>query len=315
MTVRHDKAGDTDAGGKSTSGHAAQAVDEALGAIRSVQDAEKVLDDLEASHAGVTQSDAEATPPEPGLTALETVAHAVEEAGEREQPAVALATAVEQAAGPPQLGSDQLADAVHGLMSGPAADRLKPRRYLQDAALKRMTPLQAWDASLYISVNRLPRPQFLTRFMSTLSTVFMHGAGWVVLALLMRLRDRDRGHHAVVELIPALVVTDTLVERAIKLYFRRRRPFITLVQALVVGRKPGSWSFPSGHSATSFACASVLGRRYPRPRPLFYSMASLVAFSRVYLGHHYPLDVASGATIGELLSRLVVWTVRRVRKR
>jgi undecaprenyl-diphosphatase len=61
---------------------------------------------------------------------------------------------------------------------------------------------------------------------------------------------------------------------------------------------PGDPAFPSGHAATSFACAAVLAWLTPlNPVPLF-AVATLVAFSRVYVGVHYPLDAVGGAVLG-----------------
>lgn len=57
-------------------------------------------------------------------------------------------------------------------------------------------------------------------------------------------------------------------------------------------------SFPSGHTATSFAVAYAIGARYPALRPALYSVACLIGASRVYLGSHYPSDVAFGALLG-----------------
>ena len=74
------------------------------------------------------------------------------------------------------------------------------------------------------------------------------------------------------------------------------------MRALVVGKKPGSWSFPSGHTASSFAAAWVLSKRWPRQSPLFFALAALVGTSRTYVGAHYPGDVVSGAGAGMLLS-------------
>lgn len=63
-------------------------------------------------------------------------------------------------------------------------------------------------------------------------------------------------------------------------------------------RLPTDPSFPSGHAATSFAGATMLALLVPRLAPALYVLAIGIAFSRVYVGVHYPLDVLAGAVLG-----------------
>ena len=64
-------------------------------------------------------------------------------------------------------------------------------------------------------------------------------------------------------------------------------------------------SFPSGHAAGAMALAALAARFWPRRRGLFFLAAGLVAFSRVYLGQHYPTDVLAGAVLGLAAAALV----------
>ena len=71
-------------------------------------------------------------------------------------------------------------------------------------------------------------------------------------------------------------------------------------------------SFPSGHTASSFASAWILASVWPRRAPVFFSLAGIVGFSRIYLGAHYPGDVASGAMAGTVLSEVTRRLIARL---
>jgi YegS/Rv2252/BmrU family lipid kinase len=224
---------------------------------------------------------------------LETAAQVSASEGETRE---ALAQAAQRATNPELLGIEE------SELSGPLA-------LLREELLHRMQPYQAVDARLFLKVNGLPHPHAANEAMYALTAVMNGGLGWALALLMLTAVDRRRGSRALRQVLPPLWIATMIVEYPVKHYFRRRRPFIDLVQAISVGRKPGTYSFPSGHSAAAFAGAWLLTRHYPLLAPLWYSVAALTGFSRVYLGAHYPGDVLSGAMVGTLLaegSRLAI---------
>jgi undecaprenyl-diphosphatase len=123
---------------------------------------------------------------------------------------------------------------------------------------------------------------------------------------------------AVVRRRPALLVplvgadlTADLLSGAIKSATDRPRPPVRYPVPHALIAVPRDGSFPSGHAATSFACATVLSVFAPRLAPGFLVLAAAVAFSRVYVGVHYPLDVIGGALLGVLVGAGWVWLWRR----
>jgi len=165
-----------------------------------------------------------------------------------------------------------------------------------------MKPYDAIDARLYLAINHLPHNRFLNGFFYTITFLFKGGAAWYGLLALLVLHNPKRGWPVARQIAVPLALSSAAVEFPIKTYVRRHRPFIDVIQATVIGKKPGSWSFPSGHSAGAFGGALLFSRFFPRLRWLFFLIAGLVAFSRIYLGDHYPGDVLFGAASGMALA-------------
>ena len=195
---------------------------------------------------------------------------------------------------------------------GVASDTRRGRRQLRDELFKRLGPLQAVDTFVFLQINQLPHWKLSDRFLTRLSWVMTSGTGWLLFLALATLVDRQRGWKATRAVAPALWLATATVEHPIKKWFRRRRPFISLIEAIIVGRKPGSYSFPSGHSAAAFAGALLLAREYPANARGFFGLASLVAFSRIYLGVHYPGDVLSGSLVGMVLAKIYARLLHKV---
>jgi undecaprenyl-diphosphatase len=99
----------------------------------------------------------------------------------------------------------------------------------------------------------------------------------------------------------------------VKAGVERPRPTRTIPQAdPLIGA--GGWSFPSGHAATAFAGAVSLSYLWRRGAPLFLLLAAAIAFSRVYLGVHYPGDVLAGAALGSVVGLAWVAALRLPRR-
>ena len=92
--------------------------------------------------------------------------------------------------------------------------------------------------------------------------------------------------------VVAVGVSDLLADLG-KALVRRHRPF-----EHQIGPSERTHSFPSGHSATAFAGATMLAYFAPRARVPLYVLAVLIAYSRLYNGVHYPTDVLAGLLLG-----------------
>jgi undecaprenyl-diphosphatase len=99
--------------------------------------------------------------------------------------------------------------------------------------------------------------------------------------------------------IASSTATTFVLNWAIKKLVKRQRPFLTDIRLTPVYR-PGEYSFPSGHTSSAFSAVTALSRAYPKWYVIAPSFlwASAVGYSRMYLGVHYPTDVAAGAALG-----------------
>ena len=137
------------------------------------------------------------------------------------------------------------------------------------------------------------------------------GIVWIILTVILLLipKTRKSGVYMAVALIADLIICNVILKPIVA----RIRPYSInqTVQLLVTPLK--DYSFPSGHTAASFASVSALyfaGRKRMAAGALIVSV--LIAFSRMYLYVHYPTDVLGGLIIGLLCGWIADMIIQKV---
>ncbi|MBI5680589.1 MAG: phosphatase PAP2 family protein [Methanobacterium sp.] len=128
---------------------------------------------------------------------------------------------------------------------------------------------------------------------------------WIVICICIYIFGGEKGKNTAVLCIIALLIGYFLTE-FLKYIVVRPRPYNVLESVHLLTTMDG-YSWPSGHTIAAFTGATLIGREYGTLcLILLILLASIVGFSRIYIGVHYPLDVVSGALIGVLLALLVL---------
>lgn len=154
-----------------------------------------------------------------------------------------------------------------------------------------MSELDA-DLDRYVLANRV---DWLDPVFVGLSIAGSGAVVWLLVGLVLTVMRRSAGPFL---FVAATALVTNLVVTAIKHTVGRERPPAVILDPRPLMEVPATSSFPSGHAATSFACALVLSRLAPRLTVPLFVLAALIAFSRVYVGVHYPFDVVAGAVVG-----------------
>jgi undecaprenyl-diphosphatase len=95
----------------------------------------------------------------------------------------------------------------------------------------------------------------------------------------------------------AILISES-ISGLLKQWIARDRPPLADPDPAPLVDLPATFSFPSGHATVSFACATTLALAVPRLTWPLFALATLISFSRVYVGVHYPFDVLAGAALG-----------------
>ncbi len=120
-------------------------------------------------------------------------------------------------------------------------------------------------------------------------------------------KQRLSGVIRIFVLLGLLVVTDAGTHRVIKPLFQRERPHDVLKDTVLRTHRHSSYSFPSTHAVNTMGAATLLAFSFPSLKILLFFVALLVAYSRVYVGVHFPLDVLAGSALGYMIG---IWFIK-----
>lgn len=151
------------------------------------------------------------------------------------------------------------------------------------------------------------RNAFLDFLMPVITVLGDAGIFWILLAIVLLIYKKTR--RVGVILAAALVMDLLLCNILIKPLVARTRPYDVNMSITLLIKKPIDYSFPSGHTAASFASVTAL---FLTKKKILWEIAlllsCLIAFSRLYLYVHYPTDILGGILIG-ILAGVAGWLI------
>lgn len=130
---------------------------------------------------------------------------------------------------------------------------------------------------------------------------------WGLVIILLAWKGGKEGRFILMFIIPLIILSDQLSSSILKPFFGRIRPSNALENVHLLSNKSQSFSFPSSHAVNFFALAVYFGYYYKKYLWWFLIVAAMVAYSRVYVGVHYPFDVIAGAAIGAGCAYIIIY--------
>ncbi|AOY75327.1 phosphatase PAP2 family protein [Clostridium formicaceticum] len=164
--------------------------------------------------------------------------------------------------------------------------------------------------------QHLQNPTFQV-FMVILSRLGDKGLLWLVISigLIISKKHRNIGYMSLSSILLGFIVGEVILKNLIQ----RARPFLVLDNIILSIAAPQSFSFPSVHTLIAFAATGVIVKKIENRflKIGLIALATLMAFSRIYLMVHYPTDILGGVILGVIIAFVVykVFSWRETRKK
>jgi undecaprenyl-diphosphatase len=183
-----------------------------------------------------------------------------------------------------------------------------------------LNKLLQWDQEFFLLLNGAGTKTFDPFWVFISSTTSAIPIFIFIIFLLIK-KHRSSFWQGLVLILIVVSLADLTSVHAFKNVFLRLRPshepaIVDQIRLLV--SKGGLYGFVSSHAANFFAIAAIVSTLFSERKYLpyiLYSWATLVAYSRIYVGKHYPLDVLGGALLGILIAKIVWFAILKIKEK
>ena len=178
--------------------------------------------------------------------------------------------------------------------------------------------LKLWDTNLFLFINGLHTP-FFDGFMYAVSEKLTWIPLYISVLYLVIKHWKKEAIWVIMAIVLCIVISDQVASGVLKHMVKRLRPShvqeLKDLVHLVKGYSGGLYGFASSHAANAFGFAMLSSLLFKRKYYTYsiFAWAVITAYSRIYLGVHYPLDVIGGITIGVLAAFACYWMIVKFR--
>lgn len=179
--------------------------------------------------------------------------------------------------------------------------------------MKMMSLIQKFDNTILLLIKNNMHNPIMDKVMVIITSLGNMGLIWIVISFLLMINKKYR--NVGIMTLVALILSTILGEGILKHLVQRVRPSADIPAVNLLIAKPLSYSFPSGHTTSAFAAAGILVKYFRNHSQEIYTLAFLIAFSRLYLYVHYPTDVLAGIILGLICSNITVYLFDKINYR